>query len=136
MSDRVQWWWLASLAVACWGVGAVEERMLGTLEKTAKPGACAQITDALSEIYYIIKTPESERACRELMGHKVALVGVVEKRAGDDDYYFSLKSVEAYRLENEREPPPTARPGQGTLPLPPPSPDPAPPPAEAKTANP
>ena len=88
-----------ALAV-CWQLtanGAVEEQIIGVLEKTAKPGACAQIEDALKETYYIVKTDEAAKACEALFGKKVEVSGVVEERTGDPAYYFRLKRTQLYR---------------------------------------
>ncbi|MCZ7647534.1 MAG: hypothetical protein M5U26_20140 [Planctomycetota bacterium] len=115
---------------------AYEERLRGTLEKTAKPGACAQLTDALNETYYVLKTTESENLCAPLYGQKVLLTGIVEKRVGDADYFLNLKAAEAYRPESDQEKPP-ARPNPGnTAPLPPPPTPPADPGEAKKTATP
>lgn len=81
---------------------ATEETIRGTLETTAKPGATAQITDALKEIYYVVKTPEAEKACAGMIGRKVVLVGIVEQRTGDADYFFKLRSVEALHPKGEQ----------------------------------
>ena len=97
---------------------AVEEHLRGTLEHTAKVGACAQMTDALKETYYVLNTPEAQKACADLFGKKALLTGVVEQRVGDQDYYIKLIKLEPWE--------PTA-PG-GTLPRPAPvAPDNAPP---------
>jgi hypothetical protein len=75
-----------------------EEKIRGLLEKTVKPGACAQITDALAETYYINKTDEAEKLVASFVGknEKVVITGVVEQKEGDPSYYFVLKSVEPY----------------------------------------
>lgn len=106
---------------------AAEEHIRGVLEKTVKPGACAQITDALSEIYYVLKTEEAEKLVAECLGKniKVVVTGVAVKQEGDPAFFFSLKSVEKARTV-----PPPAKPASAKseiLPI-------DPPPAEEKTA--
>ncbi|MCK6473663.1 MAG: hypothetical protein L6R28_18210 [Planctomycetes bacterium] len=81
---------------------ATEETIRGTLETTAKAGATAQITDAMKEIYYVVKTPEAEKACAGMIGRKVALVGIVEQRTGDADYFFKLRTVEELKPKGEQ----------------------------------
>ena len=107
---------------------AGEEKIRGVLEKTTKPGACAQITDALSEIYYVTKSDEAEKMIATFVGknEKVVITGTVEQKEGDPAYYFTLKSVEAYAT---KLPPVPAAPGA-------PSPSPAPAPAPAVAAPP
>ena len=85
-----------------------EEKIRGMLEKTVKPGACAQITDALSEIYYINKTDEAEKLVAAFVGknEKVVIAGVVEQKEGDPSYFFTLKSVEPYAAKLPPAPPP------------------------------
>ena len=77
---------------------AAEEKIRGVLEKTEKPGACAQITDALSDIYYLTKTDETEKLITDYVGKniKVVITGVVETKEGEPVYYFNLKSIEKY----------------------------------------
>jgi len=74
------------------------EKIRGLLEKTVKPGACAQITDALSEIYYVTKTDEATKLVEKYLGkdEKVVITGIVESKEGDPSYFFNLKSVEPY----------------------------------------
>lgn len=94
---------LSLLLFACAiATSATEETIRGTLETTAKSGATAQITDALKEIYYVVKTPEAEKACAGLIGRKVALVGVVEQRTGDADYFFKLRAIEELKPKGEQ----------------------------------
>ncbi len=81
--------------------GAVEERIIGVLEKTAKSGACAQITDVLKETYYVAKSSQAERLCKPLIGKKVVVAGVVEERNGDPSYYFKLRNARAYSAEQK-----------------------------------
>lgn len=85
-------------ASAQWGSIAAEETIRGVLEKTVKPGACAQIKDALNEWYYVIKTEESEKLIAPFVGKnkRVVIVGITEQREGDPAYYFSLKSAEEF----------------------------------------
>ena len=79
---------LIAFLLICVGAGAGEaptvtpptEKIRGVLEKTVKPGACAQITDALSEIYYVVKSDEAEKAIEKYVGknEKVEISGTVE----------------------------------------------------------
>jgi hypothetical protein len=80
------------------GVLAAEEKIRGVLEKTVRAGACAQITDALAETYYITKSDEAEKMIAEYVGKnvKVVITGTVESKEGDPAFYFTLKSVEPY----------------------------------------
>lgn len=82
--------------------GAVEEHIIGVLETTVKPGACAQIKDALKETYYIVKTDESDKACKALIGKRVEVFGVVEERAGDPSYFFHLRRSQEYRPSDKK----------------------------------
>ncbi len=77
---------------------AADETIRGVLEKTVKPGACAQIKDALNEWYFVIKTEESEKLIAPFVGKnkRVIIVGTMEQREGDPAYYFSLKSAEEF----------------------------------------
>jgi len=94
------------VGVSAW---AGEEKIRGVLEKTVKPGACAQITDALSDIYYIVKSDEAEKAIEKYVGknEKVVISGTVETKEGDPAFFFNLKSVEPYAA---RMPPPPPAP--------------------------
>ncbi|MFH0938113.1 MAG: hypothetical protein V1899_02360 [Planctomycetota bacterium] len=85
------------LAIVSHG-NAAEEKIRGILEKTVKPSACAQITDALSEIYYIVKTDASEKLITDYVGKniKIVIIGAVETKEGDPAYFFNLKSLEKY----------------------------------------
>lgn len=95
-------------ALACFlpsaRAAAGEERLRGVLEPTAHPDACAQLTDALRDTYYIPRTPEAERLCKQALGRRVLLVGTVEERPGDAALYFWLKELRVL------EPPPAAPP--------------------------
>ena len=84
-----------------------EEKIRGVLEKTAKPGACAQITDALNDIYYITKTDESEKQVAAYAGKniRVVIAGTVETREGDPSYFFNLKTLEEYKPKMPPAPP-------------------------------
>ncbi len=112
---------------------AAEEKIRGVLEKTTKAGACAQITDALAEIYYISKTDESEKAIAEYVGKnvKVVISGTVEAKEGDPSYFFALKTVEKYAPKlppapekkaeakpPENKPAPTLPPDPTAIPMP------------------
>jgi len=110
--------WPAALLLACLAARAecVEERIRGVLEKTAKPNACAQITDALNDIYYVVKTVESEKACAPLIGRRVVLTGTVEERGEARVYYLTLRRADAYQPGKHDRPPGTT----SSVPLPPP----------------
>ena len=114
---------LAALLLACLpglaAARAADEHIRGVLEKTVKPGACAQITDALKEIYYVVKNDEAEKACAELMGKRVVLTGVVEQRQGDAAYFLSLRKAEPYQPKLPEAPQPGDSPSSPSLPLPP-----------------
>lgn len=90
---------------------ATEEKIRGVLEKTARPGACAQITDALAEIYYINGTDEAEMAVSNYVGKniKVVITGSVETKEGDTAYFFALKTVERYVPKLPTSPPPSSK---------------------------
>lgn len=96
---KVVFWTLFLFAsIQAGSVFGAEETIRGVLEKTVKPGACAQIKDSLNEWYYVIKTEESERLIAAFVGknRRVVIVGVTEQREGDPAYYFNLKSAEEY----------------------------------------
>ena len=84
-----------SLAFSHKAASAVEEHLRGVLEKTVKPEACAQITDALKEVYYIVAKPEAQKMCADLFGKRVLLTGTVEQHPGDQEYFFSLAKAES-----------------------------------------
>jgi hypothetical protein len=77
-----------------------------------KAGACAQITDALAEIYYINKTDEAEKAIANFVGknERVVISGTVETKEGDTAYFFNLKSAEPYTPKLPPAPAPAAAP--------------------------
>lgn len=122
---------LGAMVLACgvhaaaWSAGPAEERIRGTLEKTARPGACAQITDALKETYFLSHSAEAQKACADLFGRKVLVTGVVDVRPGTEDYYFTVAKI--VPLDGSPVPvsrPPAAPPaGDATAPLPPAPPD-------------
>jgi hypothetical protein len=129
------------LALVCvaFSSRAAEEKIRGVLEKTAKPGACAQITDALSDVYYINKTDEAEKAVASFVGktQKVVITGTVETKEGDASLFFNLKSAEAYTPKMPPAPPAPATAAPAAAPAPAPetkadAPKPAP---EAKPAE-
>lgn len=95
------------------GAFAAEETIRGVLEKTVKPGACAQIKDALNEWYYITKTEEAEKLIAPFVGKnkRVVIVGHTEQREGDPAFYFSLKSAEEFvpKPAKKEEPAPAAK---------------------------
>src|SRR5437016_4733530 len=106
---------ILSILVLSLTARAAEEKIRGVLEKTAKPGACAQITDALSDVYYITKTDESEKAVASFVGktQKVVITGTVEAKEGDASLFFNLKTAEAYTPKMPPAPPPPAVPVVG-----------------------
>ena len=124
---------MAALFVVLAGVNGgafgAEEKIRGTLEKTVKSGACAQITDALAELYYVNKTDEAEKLVAPFVGknEKVVITGTVEQKEGDPAYYFTLKSVEAYAPKLPPAPAPAP-----TAPANPATPAPSPAPADVK----
>jgi hypothetical protein len=85
------------------------------LEKTAKPNACAQITDALNDVYYVVKTVASEKACAPLIGRRVVLTGTVEERGEARVYFLTLKRAEVYQPKKPDQQTGTS----STVPLPP-----------------
>jgi len=102
---------------------AVEERIRGVLEKTAKPNAIAQITDALKETYYIAKSENAEKLCKDLMGKRVVVTGTVEQRPGDHDFILIVTKAEEYTPQLPTAPPEgggkkEAPAGTGDAPLP------------------
>jgi len=112
---------LALLVPSAPGAFGVEEHVQGVLEKTVREGACAQLTDVLNDVYYVLKTPEAERALADLIGKKVVITGVVEQRGNDPAYYLSFRSATLYQPKSATKPPDT-----GSGPLPPPTPSAAP----------
>ncbi|MCY3022883.1 MAG: hypothetical protein NTW87_28215 [Planctomycetota bacterium] len=103
---------LVLLCVVSASVCAGEEKIRGLLEKTAKPEACAQITDALADVYYIKKTDEAEKAVAKYLGknEKVVITGTVEAKEGDAAPFFNLKLVEPYVPKMPPAPPPPPAP--------------------------
>jgi hypothetical protein len=127
------WLWPAAmlwLLLAGFSVRGVEERIRGVLEKTANPNACAQITDALNDIYFVVRTVESEKACGPLIGQRVVLTGTVEERTEDRLLYLTLKQAEVYQAKQAEKPADTPT----STPLPPAAP--TPPSGETKKAAP
>lgn len=114
----------------------VDEHIRGVLEKTARTDACAQITDALNEIYYVAKGDAAEKMCAELMGKRVVLTGTVEQHAGDTAYYLVLKKAEAYQAKLPAAPKTTDGKSETSMPLPPAGPTPLPLPKDEKSAAP
>jgi FKBP-type peptidyl-prolyl cis-trans isomerase len=82
-------------------VRAAEDKIRGVLEKTNKPGACAQITDAVSDTYYVVKSDEAEKLVADFVGKniRVTITGTVEEKKDDPAFYFNLKAVEKYELK-------------------------------------
>ena len=75
-----------------------EEKIRGLLEKTVKPDACAQIVDALNEVYYVAKTDATEKMVANFVGknQKVVVTGTVENKPNETVPFINAKSVEAY----------------------------------------
>ena len=98
---------LLGFCVSAW---AGEEKIRGLLEKTTVSGACAQITDALADVYYVVKSDEAEKAVAQYLGkdQKVVVSGTVETKEGNPAYFFNLKSVEPYAPKLPPPPPPPA----------------------------
>jgi hypothetical protein len=113
---------LLSAGVFNAGAFAAEERVIGVLEKTVKAGACAQITDALNEIYYIVKSDESDKMVADYAGKniKVAITGSVESHEGDTAFFFKLKTLAAHKpklpAKATEEPQPPASKAEPTVP--------------------
>ncbi|MBI3830834.1 MAG: hypothetical protein HY291_15040 [Planctomycetes bacterium] len=114
----------------------VDEHIRGVLEKTARTDACAQITDALNEIYYVAKGDAAEKMCADLLGKRVVLTGTVEQHAGDTAYYLVLKKAEAYQAKLPAAPKTPDGKAETSMPLPPAGPAPLPLPKEEKSAAP
>src|SRR5947207_3099301 len=95
---------------------AGEERIRGMLEKTDKAEACAQIKDALNELYYVTKSDAAEKMVANFVGksQRVVLTGTVENKSNESVPYINLKTVEPYAPKLPPAPPPPAPP-----PLPP-----------------
>ena len=91
---------------------AGEEKIRGLLEKTVQAGACAQITDALGDKYFIVKTDQAEKDTANYVGKAgpVVIAGTVETREGAPALYFNLKSVEPYTPKMPSPPPSKAEP--------------------------
>ncbi|MCX7805139.1 MAG: hypothetical protein N3A38_08115 [Planctomycetota bacterium] len=70
---------------------AAEERITGVLEKTTKEGACCQIRDALKDLYFVEASGDVAKICNEMLGRKVVVTGVVEKKG--EDYFVAAKKV-------------------------------------------
>ena len=100
---------------------AGEERIRGMLEKTEKAEACAQIKDALNELYYVTKSDAAEKMVANFVGksQRVVVTGTVESKPNESVPYINLKTVEPYNPKLPPAPPP-------------PPPPPAPPAAEKK----
>jgi hypothetical protein len=99
---------VAVLIVVSLTVRASEEKIRGVLEKTTKPGACAQIADALADVYYVAKTEEAEKAVAKYVGknERVVVSGTVEQKEGDPAFFLNLKAVEPYAAKLPPAPPP------------------------------
>lgn len=130
-----KWMFVAVVLLLSTGVFSAEEKIRGVLEKTVKPGACAQITDALAEVYYINKTDEAEKLVANFVGknEKVVVTGTVEQKENDPAYYLALKAVEPYAPKLPPAPPaaPAPEAKKDDKAAPPAQPAPAPPAAPA-----
>ena len=95
---------LFAIALGLSAFGA-EERIRGVLEKTARPDACAQITDVLDETYYVNKSDATERMIAKFLGRNIPVVvtGTVENKPGTQGLYFNLKSVEQYTPPEKKD---------------------------------
>lgn len=91
---------------------AGEEKIRGVLEKTVKLDACAQMTDALNEMYYVAKTDAAEKMVAEYVGknQKVVLIGTIESKPNESVPFINLKSVELYTPKLPPAPLPPAPP--------------------------
>ena len=77
---------------------SAEERIRGILEKTARPDACAQITDALDDTYYVAKSVAAEKLIAAFVGRNTVVVvtGTVAHKPGGLGVTLELKSVEKF----------------------------------------
>ena len=75
-----------------------EERIRGILEKTARPDACAQIIDALDDIYYIAKSDAAEKMIAAFVGRNIVVVvtGNAAGKPAAQGLMLELKSVAKY----------------------------------------
>ncbi len=91
----MRWLVLNTLFFLTLSLQAADEHIWGVLEKTVKPGACAQIQDTLGDTYYILRSDEAERVIAPYLGKsiRVQIVGNSEIKDGDTARYFVLKSV-------------------------------------------
>lgn len=89
-------------------IHASEEKIRGVLEKTAKGDACAQLTDALNEIYYVSKSDAAEKMIAEYVGKnvKVQLTGTIENKPNEPYGYINLKEVAPFVAKLPPAPPP------------------------------
>ena len=97
---------------------AGEEKFRGILEKTDKPEASAQITDALNEIYYVSKSDATEKMIADYIGknQRVVVTGTIETKPNTQLQYISAKLVEAYAPKLPPAPPPPPPPPAVTTP--------------------
>jgi len=104
---------LLGLALTAVAQGA-EETLRGVLEQTTRHGACAQLTDALGETYYIVKTDETEKMIAPYVGKNrpVKVVGTAENRDGEIHIYFNAKRVEAVAKKEEPAKQPADKPNE------------------------
>jgi len=102
-------WTAIVVCVMAFGyVRAGEEKIRGVLEKTAKPEACAQISDALNELYYVAKSDAAEKMIAGYVGknQRVVLSGTIESKPNESVPYINLKTVEPYAPKLPPAPPP------------------------------
>ena len=102
---------VASLAVSSW---AAEEKITGVLEKTDKAGACCQIRDALKDLYFVSASGEAAKTCAAMIGRKVVVTGVVEKKG--EDWFVTARSVADAPVVTAPlpEPPPKEKPKEAS----------------------
>jgi len=106
--------------VVCFASRGAEEKGGGLLEKTAKPDACAQIVDALNELYYLEKADATEKMIAGFIGknQKVVVTGTIAAKPNESIPFISVKSVEAYTPKMPPAPPPPVAPEKKEEPAP------------------
>jgi FKBP-type peptidyl-prolyl cis-trans isomerase FklB len=92
----------------CAAASATDVTVVGTLEKTDRPGACAQLTDAASDVYYITQTGAAAALLAPFIDNKIkaALTGEVKTQEGAPPLRF-LEVKKAEKYESKMPPPPT-----------------------------
>ncbi len=102
---------VAAVAVSVFAIGIIshasEEKVRGLLEKTVKPDACAQITDALNEMYYVVKTDAAEKMVANYVGknQKVVVTGAIETRPNETVPFVTVTAVEVFNPKMPPAPP-------------------------------